>query len=65
MFSEEGDKEAVEELLAALEAEQSERLKELMFGIGLLVFAMLLSARMGIYQVLSLSNKKTIKDECM
>jgi len=50
VFSEDGDKEAVEELLAALEAEQSERLKELMFGIGLLVFAMLLSARMGIYQ---------------
>jgi len=50
VFSEEGDKEAVEELLAALEAEQSERLKELMFGIGLLIFAMLLSARMGIYQ---------------
>ena len=55
VFSEEGDKEAVEELLAALEAEQSERLKELMFGIGLLVFAMLLSARMGIYQVLIFS----------
>ena len=50
VFTEDGDKEAVEELLAALEAEQSERLKELMFGIGLLVFAMLLSARMGIYQ---------------
>ena len=58
VFSEEGDKEAVEELLAALEAEQSERLKELMFGIGLLIFAMLLSARMGIYQVLIFSHKQ-------
>ena len=58
VFSEEGDKEAVEELMAALEAEQTERLKELMFGIGLLIFAMLLSARMGIYQVLIFSNKQ-------
>jgi UDP-xylose/UDP-N-acetylglucosamine transporter B4 len=49
VFTEEGEttEKAMEELLAA----QSERLRELMMGIGLLVFAMLMSARMGIYQV--------------
>ena len=52
VFSEDEDKEAAERLMAALEAEQTERFKEMMIGIGLLVFAMLLSARMGVYQVL-------------
>ena len=51
VFSEDEDKEAAERLMAALEAEQTERFKEMMIGIGLLVFAMLLSARMGVYQV--------------
>jgi len=50
VFSEDEDKEAAERLMAALEAEQTERFKEMMIGIGLLVFAMLLSARMGVYQ---------------
>ena len=54
VFSEDEDKEAAERLMAALEAEQTERFKEMMIGIGLLVFAMLLSARMGVYQVLCL-----------
>lgn len=51
VFSEEGEsKQAVEEILAALELEQTERLRELSMGIALLVLAMLMSARMGIYQ---------------
>ena len=51
VFTAEGDSEkAVEEILLALEAEQTERLGELMTGICLMAVAMFMSARMGIYQ---------------
>lgn len=51
VFTEEGESEkGVDEILEALEAEETARLRELMTGITLLVFGLFMSARMGIYQ---------------